>query len=458
MASKMKIVIIGAGSREFSRGLVHDLVLERALFESRELTVVMVDVDAQRLELMCGYARRCATAMKVPIAFQATMDRREALRDADFVLVSVAMKRMELWEQDFRVPFAFGIPHVYGENGGPGAAFHALRNFAVILPICRDVEELCPQAWVLNFTNPEARILTAILTLTKVRALGLCHGFYSFRRLVALLLSRPLEELDVRTAGINHFYTYYRIAEKRGGKDLIPDFERLVDQHVEELPPLVRYIWKTFGALGYISDHHIGEYVGFGHEFMDSLWMFGIENRPILPGTSSIDGRIMFEAWRRNVDVATFLGQDLPGKENNELSGVTPLRVQDIRRSGELAVSVITDITLDRKAWRESVNVMNSEGFIQNLERDTCVELPAMVDALGVHPDSVGRLPEGFACLIRQQQMIQRLLVQAYKEGSKKLLLQTLLLDPCASGHAKAVEQFLDYMLRIQAAYLPQFS
>jgi alpha-galactosidase len=166
----------------------------------------------------------------------------------------------------------------------------------------------------------------------------------------------------------------------------------------------------------------------------------------------------MFEAWRRNVDVRTYITEDMQGKEKEMLSAAGGVRRQDIRRSGELAVPVITDILLDRKGWRESVNVLNAGGFIENLDRDTAVELPATVDASGVHPDAVGRLPEGFASLIRQQQGVQRLLVQAYRERSRKLLLQALLIDPVASGHARQVEQMLDHMLRIQSGYLPQFS
>ncbi len=457
MGGTLKIVLIGAGSREFSRGLVHDLVLERSLLESRAVRVAMVDVDAERLAEMHGYAQRCSTAAKARITFESTTDRRSALKGADFVLVSIAMKRMELWEQDFRVPRAFGVPHIYGENGGPGAAFHALRNFEIIMPICRDVEEICPDAWVLNFTNPEARILTAMLTLSRVKAIGLCHGFYSFRRLVEKALARPLAELDVRTAGINHFYTFYRIAEKNGGRDLVPEFRAKIEARSDELPPLVRYLWRTFGALGYISDHHVGEYVGFAHEFMDSLWLFGIEGRPVAPEEKGVDSRTVFEAWRRGVDVATFLSKGLADKEREELSGAIPLKAADIRASGELAVPVIADITLNRKAWRESVNVMNDGGFIENLDRDTAVELPAMVDASGVHPDRVGRLPEGFAALIRQQQSVQRLLVQAYREKSRALLLQCLLLDPCTTTMAREVEQMMDHLLKIQAAYLPRF-
>jgi alpha-galactosidase len=456
MPQGLKIVLIGAGSREFARGLIHDLVLERPLWETRDLSVVMVDVNAEQLELMRSYAERCVAVAGARIRISATTDRREALRSADFVLISVATKRMELWEQDFRVPFAFGIRHIYGENGGPGAAFHALRNMRTILPMCADIEELCPDAWVLSFTNPEARILTAILTLTRVRAIGLCHGFYSFRKLARAVLDRPFEELDIRTAGINHFYTHYRIAERDGGRDLTPEFEARLAAHAEELPPLVRYLWRTFGAIGYVSDHHIGEYLGFAHEITGLLWPFGVERRLVAPDEQGVDTRTVFEAWRRSIDVAAYLRGDYAGREHDELSGTIPLRREDIKASGELAVPVIADMALDRRQLREAVNVLNTGGYIENLDRDTSVELPAVIDAEGVHPETVGRLPEGFASLIRQQQAVQRLLVQAYRERSRKLLLQCLLIDPAVGGHAAQVERMLDHMLAIQKEYLPE--
>jgi alpha-galactosidase len=458
MKRRVKIVIIGAGSREFSQRLVHDLVLERSLWESHDVKVTMVDIDAGSLALMSSYARRCAAAARAPIEFQATTDRPAALEGADFVLISVAVKRMELWEQDFRVPFAFGIPHIYGENGGPGAAFHALRNFRIILPICADIERICPDAWVLNFTNPEARVLLAILSLTKVKAIGLCHGFHSFRRLAGAVLARPLEHLDVRTAGMNHFYTYYRIAEREGGRDLIPEFESRLRADPSPLPPLVRYLWQTFGALGYVSDDHIGEYLGFAHELVGTVWQFGIEHRVVEPDESGVDGRVVFEAWRRKMDVGSFRRGNVAGEENDELSGKKPFRAEDLRRSGELAIPVIADMALDRGSWREAVNVLNTGGYIENLDRDSCVELPATVDSLGVHPEKVGRLPEGFASLIRQQHMVQRLLLRAFREKSRKLLLQALLIDPVVGTRAAQVERMLDHMLKIQAPYLPELS
>ena len=455
MGKTLKIVMIGAGSREFARGLVHDLMLERELRDAREIEVALVDIDPGSLAAMLAYARHCAEAFGAKIRFTATTERREALPGADFVLISVATKRMELWEQDFRVPLAFGIPHVYGENGGPGAAFHALRNFKTIMAICADVEALCPEAWVVNFTNPEARVLTAILSLTKVRAIGLCHGFYSFRRLTTALLERPEEELDIRTAGMNHFYTYYKIAERAGGADLVPEFERRVAARADALPPLARYLWETFGALGYCSDHHIGEYLGFAHEIAGKLWIFGNEDRIVDPAESGVDGRVVFEAWRNKVDVKTYFERRIAEKEREAMSPSTPVDVASIKPSGELAVPVVADIALGRGRWRPAVNVLNSGRFIENLDPDTAVELPAVFGSSGPEPERVGRLPEGFAALIRQQQSVQRLLVRAYAEGSRRLLLQALLVDPLCACRARETEAMLDHMLRIQAPYLP---
>lgn len=456
MKVKTKIVLIGAGSREFSQRLIHDLMLEQELAGSRELEMALVDLNAEALKHILAYARRCAELSGVPIRFSATTERAEALPGADFVLLSVAVRRMELWEQDFRIPLAFGVRHIYGENGGPGALFHALRNLKIILPICRDIERLCPEALLLNFTNPEARILTAILTLTRLNALGLCHGFHSFQRLASAVLGRDLGELDIRTAGMNHFYTFYRIADRASGRDLRLEFERRLRDKPELLPPLVRYIWETFGVLGYIADHHLGEYLGYAHEFTGLRWLFGIESREVLPEGAPADANTAFDAWRHHLEVRSYLASGLEQKEKELLEGRAPLDAGTLTPSGEMAVPIIADMLLDRKILRPAVNLLNREGWIENLARDGCIEVPAVVDRQGVHPDAVGSLPEGFAAQIRLQHSIMKLLVQAVASKSKGLLLQALLLDPTVHS-AKNAERMLELMLQLQREYLPEF-
>ena len=196
MSNELKITVIGAGSEQFAQGLIHDIVLEKDLWSSREVQVVFVDLNADALGKSVEYARKCVALTGATVQFTASTDRNEALPGSHFVLVAIAVERMDLWEQDFRVPIAYGMKHIYGENGGPGALFHALRNMKIIMPICADVQRLCPDALLLNFTNPEARILTAILTLTEVNAAGLCHGFYDFHNLVYRVLGREPGSLD----------------------------------------------------------------------------------------------------------------------------------------------------------------------------------------------------------------------------------------------------------------------
>lgn len=455
MKDRLKIVVIGAGSKEFSRGLIHDLVLDKDLPQVGRVDVVLVDINAKSLRTMLGYAQRCVDVTGSPLTFSATENREEALLGANFVLLSVAIGRMDLWEQDFRVPLAFGMRHIYGENGGPGALFHALRNYKLIFPILRDIERLCPDAYLMNFTNPEARILTAILTLTNIKAIGLCHGFYSLHHLVSSVLDRPLDELDIRTAGMNHFFACYHIADKRSGQNLRPEFERKLTENPDQLEPLVRFMWETFGVIGYDSDHHIGEYIGYAHEFDGMRWEFGIENRKVLQTEEVMTSWTAFRAWQHGIDVGTLLASDILQVDNDYLTGQRLPDDKVLVKSGELAVPVIGDIVLDRKVLRAAVNVLNTEGYIENLARDACIEVPATVDAAGIHPDTVGSLPEGFAAQIKLQHSIQKLLVQAYQQQSKKLLLQALLLDPVVESAVNA-RKFLDYMLKLQADYLPE--
>jgi alpha-galactosidase len=452
-SASVKIVLIGAGSREFSAGLFSDIALERELHEARRVELWLVDIDEAALSSMHGYAGRVFAAAGVEVGLHMTTRREEALPGADFVLVSVEQKRMELWEQDFRLPIACGLKQAYGENGGPGALFHTLRNLEIVLPMAEDVERLCPGALLINFTNPEARMLKAILTLTKARAIGLCHGFYGFHRLAARVLGRPASSLDIRTAGMNHFFSCYKLADLATGVDLKGEFERRLAADDSVLEPLTRYFWRAFGVVGYPSDHHIGEYVGWAPEIMGLGWLFGVEGQALEPGQPPIDSNARFKAWHYKVDVGGLL-RDRPGKRDEELlSGKAAVEASDIRPSGELAVPVITDIVLDRGRLRGAVNVLNEGGYIPNLDRDACVEVPATVDASGLHPDMAPPLPEAFAAQVRLQGSIQKLVTEAYRRRSRALLLQALLIDPAVDS-PRGAERFLEEGFRLQAAYL----
>ncbi len=433
MKEPLKIVLVGAGSRSFAPGVIHDLVLETELSGRFDVELALVDLDPARLEQMLLYGRNCAAFKKSPVRFSATTDRVAALRDAAFVIVSVAVNRMALWEQDYRVGIACGIEHIYGENGGPGAIFHALRNYQLILPLCRDIERIAPQAVVFNFTNPESRILSAILTLTKLKAYGLCHGFYGFYQTVEKILGRPVAELDVRTAGMNHFFTYYRIAERATGRDLIPEFVAGFRRREDEFDGVTRYLFDRFGVVGYPHGTHTGEYVAGAVELEGGGWSRGIESRPV----------------PRN-EVAE-VNEYLEYIENRR-----PVDDKQLTSSGELAIPMIGDLMLKREAFRPAVNVLNDRLYIPNLAADGCIEVPARVRDGEIMPETVPPLAEGFAAQIRLQHSIQKLLLEAYVGRSRELLLQAILLDPVVKS-PRSAELYLKRMFELQAEYLPEF-
>jgi len=435
VASPLKIAAIGAGSG-FGRGIVAE-VLGTPDFGELGCTLTLVDIDAAALDCVHKFALLVKDHHKSRLEIEATTDRREALPGADYVITSVAIKRYPLWEQDFRIPLAYGFRHVLGENGGPGAAFHALRNFELMIPICRDIEDLCPNALLLNFTNPESRIIRAVSELTKVRAIGLCHGAGETLRRISEILNRPLEELDIVSGGLNHFFWVTKIADRKTGTDLYPEFRTraLSDPNCPALPPMVRKMLEVFGHYTYPSDDHIGEYVSFGSEFTGVKWHYGLESRKVPLEEPAPE----------------------PSRMERYASGALPLDDRALQASGELAVPIIKAIEVNQRYWADSVNVPNREGYVEELPRDTVVEVPAWVDEGGVEPQRIGPLPEALAAFCRSQASVQKLVVEAYRHRSRNLLLQALLVDPVVNSVENA-EKMIDDMLELQKDYLPTFT
>ncbi len=431
----MKIVFIGAGSRSFGSKMIIDALGCREL-AGRNATLVLVDDVPETLERAVLFAEKIKAATGTDVVLESTTDRRKALPGADYVVAAVARKRMELWEQDFRIPVAYGFRHNMGENGGPGALFHALRSFELTLPICRDMEELCPKALFFNFTNPEARVLHALTRLTSIKGYGFCHGVFSALELIERLLKRPIDTLEIVSAGINHFYCILKVRDRETGRDLFNDLmERLQADQSPSIPPLFRKMAEVFGVFTFPSDDHISEYLSYGTEYSGMRWHFGQEGRRVT------------------------LKEIPPSHPSMEdiVSGKHPIDESILRPSGELAVPVIADILLDRKSWRPAVNVMNTGKYIENLPATGVVEVPAIVGAAGIQPQQVGIIPETFAAYMRTQFTIHELLTEAYRSRSKKLLLQALLLDPVVNS-ISAAEKMLDEMLDFQSEFLPAFT
>jgi alpha-galactosidase len=404
----------------------------------RGVRLSLVDLDQHGLRTMARYAERLRDHLKSDIVVESTTDRLSALPGADYVIAAVARNRMELWEQDFRVPLSHGFRHCLGENGGPGALFHTLRSLELVVPICRDIERLCPKALFLNFTNPEARVLHAVSHLTTIRAVGICHGVQMGIAYISGLLGVPADTLEVTAAGVNHFYAILKVQNRATGEDLLDECKRRVLKST--VPPdlqLFRKVLEVFDVFTFPSDGHIGEYLSFGAQYSGTKWEYGKESHPM--------GFVRNEPWMVSEEDIRAYGD-----------GTKPIDERALLPSGEQTVPIIADMELDRGMRRPAVNVLNRDAYIENVPRSGAVEVPARVDRAGVHPEHVGSIPEPFAAYLRTQYAIHDVLTEAWRTRSRKLLLQALLLDPVVNDIA-AAEQMLNEMLTLQKEFVGEY-
>jgi alpha-galactosidase len=429
-----KIVLIGAGSVSFGPGTLSDLFgAHEALHGS---TIVLVDINAGALRVVEKVARRMNEALGEPFTIQATTNRREALPGAAFVIIAIAVERNARWRLDFQIPIKHGVKHVLGENGGPGGLFHAMRNIPIVLDICRDIEALCPDALVLNFSNPEGRLCLAASRYTNLQFVGLCHGIGMAQAVISHALGIPTSEIDPKAAGLNHFTWILDLRHTGTREDLYPAFRQAMAEKWEEVEhqvgwgvKLSHYLMNTFGYWPSPSDDHVGEYLGYAWEYcgMDGYDFDGVD-------------RSSEALWQR-------LRRKAAGEE--------PVDDLLARRTGEIAVPIITGVLGNTHQYELAVNLPN-RGLIPNLPDWAIVEVPAVIDATGVHGVPVGPLPEPIAAMCRTQVAVIDRVVEAGVHGDREAVLQALLLDPVITSISQA-EAIRDELLNVHRDLLPQF-
>ncbi len=226
-------------------------------------TLVLVGRNAERLARAERVARLLNEKSGAGLKFESTTDWRAALNGAEFVVHSTVIDRNRLWRHDFEVPRKFGIRHTLGENGGPGGLFFTLRTLPVVFDFVREMEQRCPQALFINFSNPESRIILALGQYSKLRSVGLCHGIFIAQSHVASILGMPHEQVEVWGAGLNHFQCLMQIRDRQTGADLYPLLREKEKSHDPEVEPLTRDLFRSFGYWLGCGDGHVGEYLPF---------------------------------------------------------------------------------------------------------------------------------------------------------------------------------------------------
>jgi alpha-galactosidase len=429
------ITFLGAGSTVFARQLMTDILQVDGLDEG---TFALVDLDAERLELAQQIAEKLIERSGKRWNVQASTERRDLLAGSDFIINSIEVAGLANVRHDFDIPLKYGINQCIGDTIGPGGIFKALRTGPAWLDILRDAEQLCPEAWVLNYTNPMSILTQVALIGTSMHTVGLCHSVQGTSRLLARYLDLPYDELEWRCAGINHnaWFTVLR----HNGQDMYPRLrEKAQIAEIYEQDPVRFEMMLHFGAFVTESSGHFSEYVPYFRKRPDLIERYC---------RSGYRGETGFYAnnwptWRANND--TSIREMLAG--TREIPFV---------RSHEYGSYIVEAMTLHRPQVIYG-NVRNS-GLIDNLP-DSNVEVACLVDQNGIQPCHFGPLPEQLAALNRSHIAVHTLMCEALLTHNKEAARYALMLDPLSAAVCSPAElsALFDEMWEAEREYLQPF-
>jgi alpha-galactosidase len=397
-----KIVVNGAGSVEFTKELLADILGFEDLAGS---TIALFDIDTERLETAEAIARWTVAALGVPATIEPHRDRRAALEGADHVISMIRVGGHEGLRRDFEIPGHHGVRQTMADTMGIGSIFRALCTIPALLELARDVHEVAPDAWLYNYTNPMAALVWAIYSGTAhQRVVGVCMSPENTVQQLAQIIDVPFEEIAYIAAGMNHQSWILRL--ERGGQDLYPRLRQIVQDDPDGLGRRVRVeIFKRFGYFPTESSEHSADLVPWFLPHEDQIRRFRIPVNEYLHRSEQNLGSYA-EIRRR-------------------LKAGEPLELQ---RGPEYAPQIIHSIETGTRRMIYG-NVRNG-GSIDNLPPDCCVEVPCLVDRAGIQPTRVGTLPPQLAALNRLYVNVCELTVRAGLEERRDLVYQAALLDP----------------------------
>jgi alpha-galactosidase len=454
-----KIVVIGAGSASFCLETLSSILKTETL---HGLELALVDINASGLEKIRRLADIVNARWGAEMTITATTDRREALPGADYIVISIAIDREKCWRADNEIALKHGISH-YAENGGPGGFIHSARNISAFLGIIDDIKKLCPDAFVLNFTNPMTRICQAIQRLSDIRFVGMCHqlyfGYYIlgtvFAKECGVTLKKDLRyrwdddfmgyhlglsdtvkpRFDIKAAGLNHFTCMLDVRDQETGNDLLPELRRRFAALPPEFEPLTQAMFKTFDLILVQGDSHIVEYLPYASRLSAGTF----EKYEIPMYDFDWGGRKRDEMWV-NIEAMISGKLDVDSLKNER---------------SERAENIISALQTNGNSYEETVNIPN-HGNIKNLPEGTVVEVPGIVSSGGVTGLSMGELPTVMAELCRRQLLINDLTIEAVVKGDARLVRELIALDPMVSELVTA-HALADEYLKANRTYLPTF-
>lgn len=389
----------------FARRLLQDIMCVPELSDS---TVSLMDTDPERLELMGKFARKLAIDTGTNMTIEVTGDRREALAGSNYVLTTIRVG--DSFERDIAIPLKYGVDQSVGDTVGPGGVFKALRTAPVLLDICDDIEDVAPDATLLNYTNPMAIACWAIADATDVPTLGLCHSVQHTIADLADYIGAPRDSVTGWVAGINHLAWFLRF--EQDGVDAYPRlFEAMENPEIYSRDTVRFEVMRQFGYFVTESTRHMSEYTPYFRTNEDLIDEFNLD-------------QIRQDLQRRTARVDDHYTQLL--EDANSDKRLTA------ERSEEYACRIIEAMETGRPTVINA-NVPNT-GLIDNLLDQSCVEVPVLIDKLGFHPMAVGEIPGQLAALSRSNQAVQQMATQAILDGDREAAFHAIALDPLTSA------------------------
>jgi len=435
-----KITFIGAGSLEFTRGLVRDILTFPLL---RDSTICLMDINPERLEFAKRSIEKIIQMGNYPARVEATLDRIEALKGADVVLCTILAGGTEVWRHDIEIPKKYGVDTNIGDTRGPSGIFRALRTIPVMVSIVKDMEQHSPDAVLLNYTNPMAMLCRAMQRESFIQVTGLCHSVQGTAAMLAEWIGAPLEEITYTCAGINHQAWYLKY--QWGGKDAYPLIRKAITERTEIYnEEIVRN--EMFLHL----DYYVTESSGHNSEYN---WWF--RKRPDLIEKYCTHGT----GW--NPGEYAYILKEYQMREKTWKSEArswfaldTPISLE---REQEYAAYIINSLK-GGELFSFNGNVPNTS-LISNLPENACVEVPVFVDRGGFHPVHVGALPPQCVTLTHTSVMVEEMAVEAALTGDPRLVFQAIAHDPLTAAVLSLAEikAMVNEMLRQNQPYLPQF-
>jgi len=436
-----KITFIGAGSFGFTRGLVRDILTFPRM---RDATLCLMDIDAERLDFSTRAVQRIVDLGNYPAQVEATMDRVEALKDADAVLCTILAGGVDVWQHDILIPKKYGVDTNVGDTRGPSGVFRALRTIPVMLGIVKDMERYCPDAILLNYTNPMAMLCRAMQRESFIKLTGLCHSVQGTARMLARWIGAPDDEITYTCAGINHQAWYLRY--EWNGQDAYPLIRQAITEN-EDIYNEEQVRNEMFLHLDYYvteSSGHNSEYNWWFRKRPDLIEKYCTHGTGWNPGEYAYilkEYQKRADTWKDSI--------------RQWLSEETPISLE---RGHEYAASII-NARLGGEVFRFNGNVPNTK-LIPNLPEGACVEVPVFVDREGFHPVHVGPLPPQCVALNHVSVMVEEMAVEAALTGDPRLVFQAICYDPLTAAvlSLAEIEQMVNEMFEQNRDYLPQFT